>query len=396
MNKRQFAISAAAFIVALAIVSCEPLRGRAIEISVGEQAGIQDYFQTYGENLNAIDISYNTDEDGNSSAHLAVIGIQRAALSDQFAAYDNMNFSAAPTSVSVSGSNTTCGTYLLDGQQRRVTVYPNRPGIYPSGSSYTLATATDYTIYLEFGAIPGTTSEFRWWEGGSMQSDYNGVLTLRATGNFFNPNERTIENFGSSQYYWGIASGITGTIPEFSSTNKPDVTSFVMNFNLDHRYSALGGQGVAVTVPSGENDTAKPWDYYNNVILPYIENNYGDLIDLQDFLVFPDRYEPPAQPSTVPVQYPTIPGFDFALETNGTEPPTDINYNIPDMPGKDIAVPAFDLNQISPREVMAPVAGGLRGIWELIGNVCTEFNLFPYVGIAVFAAIVFTLMRLGK
>ena len=54
------------------------------------------------------------------------------------------------------------------------------------------------------------------------------------------------------------------------------------------------------------------------------------------------------------------------------------------------------LPRLTPAEIMAPVANGLTGLWSLVTGVLTEYNLFPYVAIAVLAAIVAGLMHLGK
>ena len=384
MNKKQFALSAAAFIVALALVSCEPLRGCAIEIGYEEQAGIQDYLTTYGENQHAIEIDYRVDEDGNRDAHVAILGLQRLALSEQTKIYDNMNFNIAPSSVSVSGSGTT-GFYYYDNVLYSGVLYPrpeNWSITYGASGYQPVCSTPHFTVDITMEPVNGVT----YYYGGNARiysSGGNGIFKFNASAVFqsYTVTGAVVDAF------WKPAS----TTPRYYSYTP--ITNFSQYFN---GYQFFISSGAAVSLPSGDVDTSRPWDYYNNVLLPYIENNYGDVVDYRDFLVFPDGYQPPAQPTTVPVARPTLPGFDYALETNGTEPPSDVNYNIPDLPGKDIAVPAFDFTQINPGEVMAPVAGGLRGIWELVGNVLTEYNLFPYVGIAVFSAIVFALLRLGK
>lgn len=384
MNKRQFALSAAAFIVALALVSCEPLRGCAIEIGYEEQAGIDDYLSTYGENQHAIEIDYRVDEDGNRDAHIAILGLQRLALTEQTKIYDSMNFGIAPSSVSVSGSGNT-GFYYFDNVLYTGVMSPrpeNWSITYGASGYQPVCSTPHFTVDITMEPVNGVT----YYYGGNAQlraDGGNGIFKYNASAVF---QSYTVEGVSSSGY-WKPSDNIPRY---FSASALLDLSQYFAGSKM------FLSSGAPVSLPFGNVDTARPWDYYNNVLLPYIENNYGDVLDYQDFLVFPDGYQPPAQPTTVPVVHPTLPGFDFALETNGTEPPTDVNYNIPDLPGKDIAVPAFDFTQINPHEVMAPVAGGLRGIWELVENVLTEYNLFPYVGIAVFAAIVFALLRLGK
>lgn len=384
MNNNQFALSAAAFIVALALVSCEPLRGCAVEIGYEEQAGIEDYLSAYGANQHAIEIDYRVDEDGNRDAHIAILSLQRIALDDQTRIYDNMDFSIAPGSVSFSGSGS-YGLYKTNSSDRI------HFGTWVLGSQNLFQSdAINLTIDTTNSGYTVANMRFRSYIA------TNNVLTFNILSPSGNYGQFTIYDASN---YMGRSRATTGTDYYVASLNVNNaVPTIPAGVSIDgfSAYGAMTKGSPLLSLPSGDVDTSRPWDYYNNVLLPYIENNYGDVTDYRDFLVFPDGYQPPAQPTTVPVVRPTLPGFDYALETNGTEPPTDVNYNIPDLPGKDIAVPAFDFTQINPREVMAPVAGGLRGIWELVGNVLTEYNLFPYVGIAVFAAIVFALLRLGK
>lgn len=384
MNKKQFALSAAAFIVALALVSCEPLRGCAVEIGYEEQAGIEDYLSAYGANQHAIEIDYRVDEDGNRDAHVAILALQRVALNEQTKIYDNMDFSIAPNSVNVSGS----GTY---GYYKTTSDSDIHFGTWTLGSQ-NLFSSDVINLIIDTSNSGYTVSNMRF---NSYVTNTN-VLAFNILAPSGNYSEYTIYDASGYMARSRSTSGFTYYVATLNANNAVPIIPAGSAINEYSAYGAMTKGSPLLSLPSGDVDTSRPWDYYNNVLLPYIENNYGDITDYQDFLVFPDGYQPPAQPTTVPVVRPALPGFDYALETNGTEPPTDVNYNIPDLPGKDIAVPAFDFTQINPREVMAPVAGGLRGIWELIGNVLTEFNLFPYVGIAVFAAIVFALLHLGK
>lgn len=66
------------------------------------------------------------------------------------------------------------------------------------------------------------------------------------------------------------------------------------------------GSGVSVSLPSGTITTSRPWEYYNNTLLPYLrENVYNSLsanVDVTQLLVFPDGYYPqdPTEPPTLP------------------------------------------------------------------------------------------------
>lgn len=393
MNKKQFALSAAAFVVALALVSCEPLRGHAIEIGASEQAGIYDYTNAGQQGLINIDFQLDEDEDGNRSKRLKIYALQNFVFSEAFGLYDNMDFSVAPDTVTFGGYGIT-GFYRLTagGALRRCSIYT-----FPDWSSanfgHVFIYADDYSYSITSDNL--SASQCRLWDetflfqlqGRVIDQSQNVHIDLVGSG------------IGASYTPWLVFENGSGTVSKYinihsTATGSPPVYSAV-----DPRYGfpdPLCGLAVNYTLPTGTVDTSEPWNYYNNVLLPYMEQEFPGF---EQYFVFPDGYtpeEPPEPPSTVPTENPTLPGFDFALETNGTEPPTDVNFNIPDMPGKDVSVPVFDFTQINPVEVMAPVADGLRGLWQLISMVLTEYELFPYVALAIFAAIVVMLLQLGK
>ena len=398
MNKRQFALSAAAFAVALALVSCEPIRGHAVEISYEEQAGIEDYLQAGNTTLFNIDFRLDEDSDGKRSKRLQIYGLQSAMLSTQTQIYDNMDFSLAPSSVTVSGTSAS-GLYrsALDGELHGVTVRNPLPaGTYNGTVTATFATSDEFSYTITF--VPDSNSSL---QISGANYTYTPGMPVKAYGYYYKGRVICAGNayFPSSDEYSSTlyTSHVFGCYLTQDS-NVPTVSRYY-SINSSYKFPSekhMGAYGQNITLPSGDVPTSTPWEYYNEVLLPYIEEQFPDVPDLPDLLIFPDGYQEPEQPTTVPVEYPTLPGFDYALETNGTEPASDYNYNIPDLPGKDVAVPQFDFTQINPAEVMAPVADGLRGLWQLITMVLTEYGLFPYVGLAVFAAIVLMLLHLGK
>lgn len=401
MNKRQFALSAAAFIIALAFVSCEPLRGHAVVIGYDEQAGIYDYLSAGGQNLGAIDFRLDDDSDGNRSVRLQIYGLQSAMLSAQSQIYDNMDFSIAPSAVSVSGSSTS-GLYTdSSGTVKTLSIMPVSTGTIISGDgfSYSIGFVDDNNVSRPVTCTPsasGNRVSFtfatdyanRVFPNPTPSGFINGTPVTAPDRSYWLNSEGWLSKWGTLTFSYMFS---TNSIPSYTSTSPYNFTYF-----LSTSPNTVMGYAQQIELPPATVDTLTPWDYYNNILLPYIQDEFPDLPDLPDYLIFPDGYQEPEQPTTVPVEYPTLPGFDYALETNGTEPASDYNYNIPDLPGKDVAVPQFDFTQINPAEVMAPVADGLRGIWQLIAMVLTEYGLFPYVGLAIFAAIVLMLLHLGK
>lgn len=387
MNKNaHFLLASVAFTVTLALVSCSNLRASAADISASEQAGIYDYLNTGQSGLADIDFRLDEDEDGNRSVRLKILGMQSLIFHEAFGAYDNMDFSVAPGTVTFSGGG--ISALYKDSSNNIKPVLLHLTDFTSSYGRHYLVTAPDFSFYFDSSGEQSSQYRFRYYStSGSLQyySFEFGDIYQGQFSTFINPN---LDAASISDTYYSPAS--LSTMFMVYSSSIPTISSFT-------RFTGgqvVGGLGQYISLPSGTVDTSKPWEYYNDVFLPYVNNQYGD--QYNSYLVFPDGYTPPAPAPSVPVEYPTLPGFDYALETNGTEPSTDFNYNIPDLPGKDIAVPSFDFTQINPAEIMAPVANGLTGLWSLITGVLTEYNLFPYVAIAVLAAIVAGLMHLGK
>lgn len=387
-NKR-FLLSALAFSVALAGVSCKPLTGLAVEIDAGEQFGIYDYLDSSGQNLNAIDFRLDSDEDGNRSVRLQIFGLQQLALQTQTGIYDNMDFSVAPDSVTVSGS-ASVGFYYHNGELKTCTVFPLPIGqAFNSGQYFSVAQSDDFHVVGSLEEFNGDPRTYRFDSFQIRVDPEFGQVTYTDLKNSTFFSDSSVMFYLSNGYGW--YTDTSTHIPTYSDGQNDGLWKYCYtNSSLQAHFC---GNGATVSLPSGSTDTSRPWDYYNNVMLPYLREHYPSYTQ---YFIFPDGYNPPTQPTTVPVEYPTLPGFDYALETNGTEPSTEYNYNIPELPGKNIAVPSFDFTQIKPAEIMAPVANGLTGLWSLITGVLTEFNLFPYVAIAVLAAIVAGLMHLGK
>ena len=371
----------------------------AIEISVGEQAGIDDYFSAYGENEVLIEINYRADEDGNRDVHLAIMGFQRAALAEQTKIYDQLDFSIAPSTVSVSGS-ANVGTYKYNGLQYPVTVYK-----YPRGYNITIENTASFPVassphfnlvlYLNGNNVKWTMSDPRYgWFTSTIDGNepWSGTYTTTGGGSICPDNSANIMMFSSVGISW--RESMADYVPTMDSVES--TSEYISCMGNVNEY--FGGLGVSVNLPESDVDTEKPWDYYNNVLLPYIETNYGDVVDYRDFLVFPDGYEPPAQPSTVPVEYPTSPTFDLGLIEDGTQPTgaETANYELPQFETKTVGVPVFDLSSLNPTQIVAPVSRGLSGIWALITDVLNSFGLFPLVTLSLLVSVIGCLLLLGK
>lgn len=393
MRSKRIFLASLAFCITLAAVSCRPVKGSAVEIGISDQSEIYEYLNASEEGLSAIDFSLDEDEDGNRSVRLKLYGLQKIALQEQTRIYDLMDFEVAPSYISVSGSGGV-GLYesAIDHNIHAIENFSvsSGGGIILSSDEFSirLNIIDNSGGKLNFSSYSNTTSSLI-SKGLNISPNgwaYNLSLSLSQSGNYFIqlPSWTSSSNVGNMYIYTNIY-----------TYNPPSVLSRTALNSIFSYAPDVGNMGEFVEIPPADDvPTDSPWDYYNNDLLPYIWDEFGH--DFDQYLIFPDGYEPPPEPSTLPVEYPTMPGFDFGLVEDGTLPSDTSAYVLPELPTKEIAVPVFDFNSINPAEVMAPVANGLTSIWALITQTLTEFDLFPYVGIAIFCAIVAFCMTLGR
>ena len=80
-------------------------------------------------------------------------------------------------------------------------------------------------------------------------------------------------------------------------------------------YKFFLGSTISVSLPSDTVTVSKPWEYYNNILLPYLRNSvYNSLssnIDVTQLLVFPDGYYPQD-----PIEPPTLPNCGMTVNNN--------------------------------------------------------------------------------
>lgn len=266
-----------------AVFSCTgaTLTARAVSLSASEQAGIQDYFDAYSSGLAGISIDFSTDEDGNRTRKLEILGLQQLAFREQFKVYDNLDFNLAPDSFSMAGSCSSA-LYQVSGDPNYyvVNVLPVSGGKYPwiAATSQHFNLSISLSNYLAQGDFPSVTrynvygvngsTSTGFWFSGSGQNRH--IFMTDKSGFFQNYELQT----GGCYFY--ISST---TIPIFSQGQR-------LNFT-----GTIGGFGSSYTLPESDVPSASPWDYYNDTLLPYIHQNY-DIDDIDQYIVFPDGYNP--------------------------------------------------------------------------------------------------------
>lgn len=399
MFKKRLLISALAFAVTLSLVSCKSLQAAAVDIDYSEQAGIYDYFDAYSQQGASFDLSFDTDEDGNRSTRLKIYGIQMLGLQDQTHFYDNLDFSAAPSSVS-SGQTSGVGAYIssVDNHVHAVTLC--RATLSGTGSASALFAVSDEFNLTISAEVPGANfvvlrSESFYEPPNQYHDDFRSGCNISGDYNQINIDFTASDSRG---YFINSAYNRvwvqTGSIPVYASLSASSLGVLSRTLSSGY-YPTVGYLGQTITTPTATYDTSKPWDYYNDTILPYLQDQFPGY---EEYFFFPDGYQPPEPAPTIPTEQPTLPGYDFFPAEDGTLPSDaqNIAYDSPTFPGKDITVPSFDFTSLNPSEIMAPLANGLSGIWALITDTLGSFDLFPIVGIAIFTAIVAILLSLGR
>lgn len=378
MKHGYFAAFGVVCLAALALISCEPVRAHAVEIGVDDQTGIYDYLDTGAQNLQQIDFSLDSDEDGNRSIRLKIYGLQKLALSEQSGIYDNMDFSAAPDSVTVSGGG---GVAFYRRTQNGTPIPATVAGCMPG---QIMASSEDFNLVVSFRDATMNSHAEPYYNGTGNRAGfvYNGSSIWHSI-------------------YWDDTSGYLAAYSRQQNVSPGTEISVSWNSSFvpviapgSSAGSLTLGLGSSVTLPLGTVDTNRPWDYYNNVLLPYMEEEFPGY---DEYFVFPDGYTPQEPPPQVPTEFPTLPGYDFDIQPVGTLPAGAENaaYDMPDVPVKVVPVPSFDLTKINPAEIIAPFANGLEGIWALITDTLVSYDLLPVVSLCFLVLIITAFLALG-
>lgn len=361
----------------------DPLPASAVEIGAGGEAQIEEYLDTAGENLGALDFQFNSDQDGNRNIRIKLFGLQQLAFSAQSGFYGGLDFSAAPDTVTVSGSGRS-GVYIDDsGIYQPCTLYDISGSLL---QPKTLCTAPDFTVILRsdsdinytFQSNAGFQGVSYWMTYGYTGRTYRITMGTRS-GSYSEP------NYGGS-YINGLGVSINDTnqIPRLSDMNFSNISVTVC------------GTAQSVTLPPGTVDTSRPWDYYNNVLLPYMEEEFPGF---EEYFVFPDGYYPqePTEPITIPFLDPTAPNWDIVGGEIGTNPPgaDDAVYDVsdPDQLGLPLPDPGFDKIQFS----LSAFGDSIAFWFAFLGRVCDSLHITPVLTIALcLGAVGFILWKVGS
>lgn len=282
------------------ITSCamRPVTASAVEISAEEELQINDFLDASSENLGAIDFQFSSDEDGNRNVRLKIYALQNLALQNISSIYDNLDLSAAPDTVSISGSCVS-GFYRTseNGDLKTCTLFPVNGA--NDTNSYLMATSSDFNVICTLNKTATITPYYE--ERPGVHDPY-----VRIGGQYSGVRDGMRQSWHDEKGYLADYSINYGDFVSATFANYCYLQKIPVITRGSNPSSYLCGLGSSVELPVGTVDTETPWDYYNTILLPYMEQEFPGY---DEYFVFPDGYqvpEPPYVPDYVDINIPFI------------------------------------------------------------------------------------------
>lgn len=272
----------------------------------------KEFYHTFTEELE--EVTHNAAQSINDSnlsqaqkdAILKVLAMQEIALHAMNSDYDGDNVPSGDTII-ISGS-TYAGYYRYHNELNPCFVYPVPKGQdFNSGQHYTIASAPDFQVDLVFNKHNDSDRFY----------SVNNSSQIRVTPDFGSFTYTDVMNSGffadsSVNFYQTNSTGwytntSTYPIPTYSDgSNSPLWKYCYTNSSLQAYFC---GGATETTIPEAEVDSEKPWDYYNNHLLPEIYNDFPD-VDVT-YICFPDGYQ-----HEDPVEPPSLPSGGIGVQNN--------------------------------------------------------------------------------
>lgn len=279
------------------------------------------------------------------------IGFVRAYIVNLEEAY------AAETEFTISGSHTVAYYRLVSSGS----VYASN--IYLSNQdSSSICRSPHFNLTYSLSSVAGHTVSFS-----SSNYLYSVSADTTTIGAYCSLSARDTLGFFTSTY---TGSGNTVSFSCYTYSDSIPVLSSrrISSSNL------VGGFPSDLVFPSGSLSKASPWEYYNDVLIPFLQNEYPDTpVDLM-----PIPYEEPYEPI-----YPT----DFV--TGVPKDWTITNPQLPEIPDLDFQIPTADFDSLD----VSPIRQNLSGVgfwWDLLETVLDTtafkglFLAFAIIGLAIF------------
>lgn len=222
--------------------------------------------------------------------------------------------------------------------------------------------SSSYTITVTPRTSVSTSIRYYTLQASTGDSGVYTSLTVDDTFDYF------ISNYSTSAYS-----------PSFTMTATRDYIPVISSGGRVSSSVSIGGFPKQVIFPSGNVSKASPWDYYNDLLIPYLQDTYPD---------FPPEYFPPAyEPETPDIPYEPIYPTDFV--TGVPKDWTITNPQLPSIPDLDFQIPTADFESLD----VSPIRQNLSGVgfwWDLLETVLDTtafkglFLAFAIIGLAIF------------
>lgn len=194
-----------------------------------------------------------------------------------------------PSEISISGSG--MGAYYYNSSGNLNVSFLYLTDWTSSTGEHILVNAPDFTF--KFISTGEDTAEYKFYQNGTnypfiFSAIYTGDLTL-----ICDYPDNTYTDY--SQLYTSPVS-VSETFHVYSN----EIPTIAYFGNRPFRDAVIGGLGETVVMPVANVESDRPYDYYNNTLLPYIRQNLPSVTDVD--IVFPNGWHPadPVEPSTMP------------------------------------------------------------------------------------------------
>lgn len=394
-----------ALVVAVGLISsCGQVKACAEDLGMFYDA--KEFYFSFTEQMEevthnaAISINDSNLPQAQKNAILKVLAMQEIALHAMNSDYDGDNAPSGDTII-ISGS-AYAGYYRYHGELKPCFIYPVPIGQdFNSGQHYTIASAPDFQVDLVFNKENNSDRFYSVDNSGVVRvtPDFGSfTYTDVMNSSFFKDSSVSFYRTNSTGWYTDTSNH---SIPSYSDgANNPLWKYCYTNSSLQ---ASFCGRATETTIPEAEVDSEKPWEYYNNHLLPEIRSQFPDIENT--YICFPDGYKhtDPSEPSTLPnggitinnkntnfniginIIYPTDSNGQPITDTSGetvTETayitdtsPVDGEYNF-QMP----TLPSLNVPQETiPPPRLSDFSDGLNFIWTSTSNILEESGFLPAV-----------------
>lgn len=319
-----------------------------------------------------------------------------------------------PSSVTISGG--ACGAFYQSHIDRNIH-FVNYGAFSGSGASfsYPWISSDEFTIYFNYTNRYNTDSYFvatqNSFGSGTALTPYvsGGRVTFSATGGYFTSGNLAVASGYDNASNWLLS-------PD-SGVSISDIKTNFYSLSVGNPQKC-GFNGTTAVLPTDNNvDPREIYDYYNDVIIPFIQQDSGDT-DISPYLfipywVTPDPPEPPTFPNggiqiggnydiDINIYVPTDASGQPVTDSQGETVietayitdtrPEDGNYKFLMPTMETLNIPEGSL----PSPDLAPFSSGLAFIWNACYNILNGTGFMPVVIVCLSLALFgYILWKLG-